>query len=168
VLDLGCGRHKAPGAVGLDRSPETAADVIADLDRFPYPFRDSSFDRIVCRDVLEHLADTLAVMGELHRIGRPGGRVEIRTPHFSSCLAYADPTHRHVFALQTLDHLTGAVATPGYHARFEIVSGRLAFWRLPRLLGLAGLANRWPVPYEKLFAFWVPAMNVEAVLRIVK
>jgi SAM-dependent methyltransferase len=168
VLDLGCGAHKEPGAIGVDRSSETQADVVHDLDRFPYPFPDSSFDRIIGRDVLEHLTDVLAVMSELARIGRPGALIELRTPHFSSCLAYADPTHRHVFALQSVDHLAGVIPTPGYGARFEIVSRRLVFWRLHRLLGVSWLANRAPLVYEKLFAFWFPAMNVEAVLRVVK
>lgn len=168
VLDLGCGMSKEPGAVGIDRSPDSLADVVHDLDVLPYPFPDSSFDRIVCRDVLEHLTDPLAVMREIHRIGRPGALIEIRTPHFSSCLAYADPTHRHVFGLATLDHLAGRVPTPGYRVRFEVVSRRLVFWRLPRLLGVAWLANRWPSVYEKLFAFWFPAMNIEAVLRVAK
>lgn len=168
VLDLGCGTHKEPGAVGVDRFPDTDADVLHDLDRLPYPFPDSSFDRIVCRDVLEHLVDVLAVMAELHRVGRPGARVELRTPHFSSCLAYADPTHRHAFALQSLDHLAGTVPTPGYHAQFEVVARRLVFWRSLRLLGVEWLANRFPLAYEKLFAFWCPAMNIEAVLRVVK
>lgn len=168
VLDLGCGLAKEPGAVGVDRSLGTLADVVHDLDRLPYPFPDSTFDRIICRDVLEHLQDTLAVMGELHRIARPGALIEIRTPHYSSCLAYADPTHRHAFSLQVLDHLAGAVPTPGYRARFEVVSRRLVFWRLFRLLGIAWLANRFPLVYEKHFAFWFPAMNIEAVLRVVK
>ncbi len=168
VLDLGCGMNKEAGAVGVDRSSETLADVIHDLDRLPYPFPNSSFDRIISRDILEHLTDVLAVMGELYRIARPGALIEIRIPHFSSCLAYTDPTHRRAFSLQSLDHLAGIVPTPGYRARFEVVSRSLVFWRLPRLLGVGWLANRYPLVYEKYFAFWFPAMNIEAVLRVVK
>jgi len=46
ILDVGCGIHKQPGAIGIDRNPASRADVLADLDRFPYPFGDSSFDRL--------------------------------------------------------------------------------------------------------------------------
>ena len=35
VLDVGCGSSKFPGAVGLDISPDTEADIVADLDDFP-------------------------------------------------------------------------------------------------------------------------------------
>ena len=65
VLDVGCGNDKLPGATGIDRSPRTQADVVHDLDTFPWPLRDGSFDRVRCRDVLEHLADVFAVMEEI-------------------------------------------------------------------------------------------------------
>ena len=40
VLDVGCGSKKYPGAVGLDLSADTDADVVHDLDAFPYPLED--------------------------------------------------------------------------------------------------------------------------------
>ena len=46
ILDVGCGVNKLAGAIGLDRNPASRADVLADLDHFPYPFRDSSFDKL--------------------------------------------------------------------------------------------------------------------------
>ena len=45
TLDVGCGINKYPGSIGIDRNPHTRADVLCDLDHFPYPFRDGSFDR---------------------------------------------------------------------------------------------------------------------------
>ena len=47
VLDLGCGNRKRPGTVGIDINPQTAADVVHDLNCFPYPFADSTFDHVV-------------------------------------------------------------------------------------------------------------------------
>ncbi|HXF69539.1 MAG TPA: class I SAM-dependent methyltransferase [Thermoflexus sp.] len=47
VLDVGCGRAKRPGAIGLDINPLSDADVTADLDRRPWPFASNSFDRIL-------------------------------------------------------------------------------------------------------------------------
>jgi len=55
VLDLGCGQRKHPGSVGLDISPDTDADVVHDLDEFPYPFDDDSFDQVLMQDVIEHV-----------------------------------------------------------------------------------------------------------------
>ena len=64
VLDVGCGLHKQPGAIGIDRNPASRADVLADLDHFPYPFRDSSFDRVTAIHVIEHVSDVIRTIEE--------------------------------------------------------------------------------------------------------
>jgi SAM-dependent methyltransferase len=45
------------------------------------PFRDNSFDVVVCKFVVEHLAAPLAVFREFWRVLRPGGIVAIFTPN---------------------------------------------------------------------------------------
>ena len=45
---------------------------------------------------------------------------------------------------------------------------RLNFWKLHRLNGISLLANRFPLYYEKLFAFIFPAMNIEFELEVIK
>lgn len=168
VLDVGCGQKKYPGAVGIDVSADTAADVVHDLDRVPWPLEDSSFDQILLQDVIEHLGDLYAVFGELHRVGRAGARVHVRTPHFSSALAYSDPTHRRFLSAAAVR----ALAEPGFAhysaARFRVVSVRLDLWLPFRALGIAALANRWPDVYEKYLAFRFPAMNIRAELEVLK
>src|ERR1700691_3175285 len=74
ILDIGCGSAKTPGAVGMDISADTDADIVHDLDVFPYPIEDGSFDVILMQDVLEHVAEPMRLADELHRILRPGGR----------------------------------------------------------------------------------------------
>ena len=44
------------------------------------PFADGSFDRIIASEVLEHVPDDLAVMAELFRVLRPGGRLAATVP----------------------------------------------------------------------------------------
>ena len=68
VLDLGCGNTKRPGAIGVDFNDRSAADVIHNLNRFPYPFNDSSFDEIYLDNTLEHLDDVTRVMEEVYRL----------------------------------------------------------------------------------------------------
>jgi SAM-dependent methyltransferase len=168
VLDVGCGSKKYPGAVGIDLSADTAADVVHDLDRVPWPLEDSAFDQILLQDVIEHLHDLYAVFAELHRVGRPGARVHIRTPHFSSVLAYSDPTHRRFLSAAAVRSL----AEPGFAhysaVRFRVVRLTLDLWLPFRVLGIGGLANRYPDVYEKYLAFRFPAMNVRAELEVLK
>jgi len=68
--------------------------VIVDLDHFPYPFADRSFDGLRAIHVIEHVADVIKTMEEFHRLVRPGGRVRIETPHYTDFSSFRDPTHR--------------------------------------------------------------------------
>ena len=94
ILDVGCGANKYEGAIGLDNNPRTAADVIHDLGDLPYPFPDDEFVLIVSRHVVEHVPDVMAFIGELHRITRNGGRIQLVTPHYTNPDWANDPTHR--------------------------------------------------------------------------
>jgi SAM-dependent methyltransferase len=168
VLDVGCGTKRHPGAVGIDLSADTDADVVHDLDVRPWPLEDASFDQILLQDVLEHLKDPYAVFAELHRVARPGARVHLRTPHFSSALAYSDPSHLHYFSAAAIR----ALAQPGFAhystSRFAIVRVTLDLWLPFRFLGIAALANRRPDLYEKYLAYRFPAMNIRAEFEVLK
>lgn len=168
ILDIGCGSSKTPGAVGLDISADTDADIVHDLDVLPYPFEDSSFDQILLQDVLEHVREPIAVFEELHRIARPGARIQLRTPHFSSVLAYGDPTHRHYFSTIAIRSLAEPRFAHYTAVRFRVVHVSLDMWLPFRVSGVSRLANRSPELYEKYFAFRFPTMNIRAELEVVK
>lgn len=168
VLDVGCGQAKYPGATGIDISPETQADLVVDLNETPYPIESDSFDQILCQDVLEHVRQPLKVLEELHRIGRRGGRVQIRTPHYSSVLAYGDPTHEHYFSVMAVRSFEKPLFAHYATARFRLVHVTLDFWDPLRWLGIGLLGNRFQSTYEMLFAFVLPAMNIRAELEILK
>lgn len=168
MLDVGCGSKKHPGAVGIDLSADTDADVVHDLNVLPWPLEDASFDQFLLQDVIEHLQDLYGVFAELHRLARPGARVHLRTPHFSSVLAYSDPTHVRFLSAAAVR----ALAEPGFAhysaTRFRVVHVTLDLWLPLRAVGIAALANRWPDLYERYFAFRFPAMNIRAELEVVK
>lgn len=56
---------KTEGAVGIDFVGNTNADVVHDLNIFPYPFPDNDFDKVVCSHVMEHIDDVVKVMEEV-------------------------------------------------------------------------------------------------------
>lgn len=168
VLDVGCGSAKAPGAVGLDVSPDTAADIVHDLDRYPYPIEDDRFDQILLQDVLEHVDQPVRVFEEVHRVARPGAHVQLRTPHFSSALAYGDPTHRHYFSTIAIRSLAEPRFEHYTSARFRVLRICLDMWLPFRIIGLSRLANRFPETYEKYLAFRFPAMNIRAQFEVRK
>lgn len=166
VLDLGCGRNKQPGAVGVDHNPTSQADLLCDLDHIPYPFRSDSFDEIHLHHVIEHLEDVVAVVAEIWRIGRHGGRVFIATPHFSSVHSYTDPGHRQRLARGSFDQVRKDLP-PGRDievVRKEIRFHDGYFWSWPARI----IYRISPNKYEKFFAFLFPARELVCELRIVK
>ena len=146
VLDVGCGVNKFPGAIGVDRNPRSRADVLCDLDRFPYPFRDSSFDSLRAIHVIEHVSDVIRTLEEFHRLVRPQGTVHIVTPHYTDFSSFCDPTHRwhlNSFSLRYFGENHGGF---GYYsdARFREISVRLKLLALWRWLGFELLVNHFP------------------------
>jgi SAM-dependent methyltransferase len=173
VLHLGCGQSKQPGAVGVDLNPRSAADVRCDLNRFAYPFADNSFELVLCEHVLEHLDDVISVMEEIHRIGQAGARVVVRVPHFSSVYYYADPTHRHPFALHSFDYFLPGTAVHEFH--YSPVEFRLVRAGFPAPAGSGALKravfkwiNRFADFYERRLAFILPRHLLEFELDVVK
>lgn len=121
-LNLGCGDDIRPGYVNLDVAPLRGVDVVHDLADLPLPFPDAHFEEAVCQDVLEHL-DFVAVLRELHRIMRPGARLHIRSPHFTSRGAFLDPTHRTSFSVETFEFFVGnGHFGRGYYFDFHFAS----------------------------------------------
>ena len=177
VLDVGCGRFKYPGAIGIDRLESTDADVQHDLDLLPYPFEDGSFDTVIARHVLEHLEAPLEVLTELHRITRSGGIVTVITPHFSSPTSWTDPTHRHHFSSRSFDYLVAGTNWDFYSAaRFDVLDRSLTLGMIRgprgrvvpifRLLGVEAAVNRYLDVFERWWAFALPLGPKDLVLRL--
>lgn len=169
VLNLGCGRKHRPDAVNLDRTAASDPDVVHDLDVRPWPFADNRFEQVYAFDVIEHLADVVATMEELHRVCRDGASIEITVPHFSSGNAFTDPTHRHFFSRFSFDYFDPAHEFGFYSAaRFKVVRSNLIF--APTLANriVARLANRYPKRYESRWAWIFPAWFLSVELRVVK
>ena len=170
-LDLGCGKKKRAGSIGVDWSDQHDADVVHDLNVFPYPFESSIFDEIYIDNTLEHLDDVVRVMEEIHRICKPGGFVKVIVPYFRSVWACVDPTHKHFFTVNSLayfdpDHI--------FCRRYDYSSARfkqekLVFnetlnnrWTKKLVLKLA---NRWPSRYEYYLSHFYPLDDISFYLR---
>jgi SAM-dependent methyltransferase len=175
ILDLGCGPRKFPGAIGVDRLPQTAADVLCDFDRGRLPFADDSFDEVRAIHVIEHAADPIRLVEEMHRVTRAGGRLLIVTPHCSDASSFADPTHRtHLNSFSFRFFYEG-----GFHgsdhwyssarlrqARLEI--RLLSLWRLLGFEFLVNHSERFRRFWEYYLCFVIRGKVMEFELEVVK
>lgn len=103
-LDLGCGPNPREGFAGVDRIAFNERIQEFDL-RQPWPWADQSVSEVWCSHFVEHLEphERCHFFNELYRILKPNRRengrdvegfATIVVPHWGSCRAYGDPTHR--------------------------------------------------------------------------
>ena len=172
VLHIGAGNRKIKGAVTLDINPRVSPDVVWDLNVFPYPFPDSHFSDVVCEHVIEHLQNVIGVMEELHRVTRPGGKVWVTVPHFTSLNFNTDPTHVHAFSSRSFDYMcvgTGLVRYDYSTAHFRKLVGRMTMQpRTPANRLMMGLINRNLLFYEQHLAYIIPGQDLQFVLEVIK
>ena len=144
VLDVGCGINKYPGSIGIDRNPNTRADVIGDLDHYPLPFADNSFREVRAIHVIEHVSDVIRTMEEFHRLLTPEGRAVIVTPHYTDFSSFCDPTHR--WHLNSFSFRYFGEDHGGYsyysHARFKEIFVHVRLLALWKYTGFEFLVNR--------------------------
>ena len=104
-LNLGCGNKLQEGAINHDlhkHRPEV--DVTCDLNKTPWPWKDNEFDEISSVSVFEHLEiDLITTLNECWRILKPGGKLSLKFPLYTSPTIRDDPTHRWHWSLAVLD-----------------------------------------------------------------
>ncbi|MGH6611608.1 MAG: hypothetical protein ACRECQ_15285 [Burkholderiaceae bacterium] len=175
ILELGCGFNKTPGAFGVDIIVGSQADLIHDLDVFPYPLESDGWDRVICVDVLEHVEHFVRTIEEIWRIARAGAIVEVRAPFMSSVNYFSDPTHKRAFTSRSFDYFLPDRPTFrfGYStARFELERCEYDVDDRPLRRGihrwLLDWTNRNKDQYENRYAFLYPLYNIFFELRVVK
>jgi len=179
-LNIGCGTNIKKGFVNLDRVKLSGVDVIHDLNKFPWPFKDNEFDFINCDQVLEHLDDIPHCLREIWRISKRGGKVHIAVPHYASPGAWFDLTHKHPFGWMSLDymaaneihkHSVGHMHSHEYgeKEKFNILKRKFIFGRLHKLMGISFFAHSLPIVYEMLnIAYMFPPRHIEFDIEAVK
>ncbi|MFJ8042881.1 methyltransferase domain-containing protein [Kitasatospora sp. NPDC096147] len=114
VLDLGCGpgtitadlaRLVGPAGrvVAVDREPQVLVEAAAyaaeqglgnvtfeTADGHRLPYADGEFDVVHAHQVLQHVADPVAVLRELRRVTAPGGVVAVRDADYAAMTWYPE------------------------------------------------------------------------------
>ena len=174
ILDLGCGNKKTDGSTGIDINPELGADIVHDLNVYPYPLGDNEYDMVICNDILEHLDDVVRTMDEIYRVSRNGCIVKIRVPYASGKYVFADPTHKRGFTKGSFDYFcegTDAYRKGYTKSKFEKLSVEFEKVCFRNHWGdrfLVRMANRHKDYYETRFMYIFPIETVYFELKAVK
>ena len=132
VVDIGCGSAAIARRLRDRFVHYTGCDVVAydgfpkeswasfakiDLNKPPYAVGDASADLVMSIEVIEHVENPRALMRELVRIVKPGGRVIVTTPNQLSLLSKLSLVAKNEFtAFQEAEglypaHITALVET---------------------------------------------------------
>ena len=174
ILDLGCGNKKRKGTIGVDSNSRVKPDIAHDLNTFPYPFKESSIDKIYIDNTLEHLENPLKVMEELFRILKPGGQLKVIVPYFRSSYAFIDPTHKHFFTVESFAYYD---PTHSIYKRYDYT---LVAFKVEKIIFhehlnnrlfkrlIVKFANKWPHRYERTLSSIIPLDEISYYLTAIK
>jgi ubiquinone/menaquinone biosynthesis C-methylase UbiE len=180
IIELGCGKKKKPGRIGVDKVDLSEVDIVADIeDGLPF-LPDRSVDEIHCRSVLEHIENFENVIKEIVRVLKGDGRAHIFVPHFSNPYYYSDFTHVRFFGLYTFYYFVDAKyqlnrKVPHFYTdvRIRILSQRLKFRSSFKIINpikklLGGFINLHTLLqeyYEENLCNLFPCHGIEIVFR---
>lgn len=147
-LDFGCGKNPREGFDGVDRIDFGQKHVMSVAERVEHykgavnpdgssasywgykkwPWADETVEEAHASHFLEHLepSERIHFVNELYRVLMPGGKCTLIVPHWASCRAYGDLTHKwppvSEFWFYYLNKEWRAVNAPhndGYDCNFE-------------------------------------------------
>lgn len=112
-IDIGCGRMKEGGFIGIDRvqiidgNGVNKVDLVLDLEKDKLPYEDNSISEIKAKDFFEHIQNLRHIFNECHRVLKPKGTLTGHVPICGTLYHYKDPTHLRCFIKETFTYFSG-------------------------------------------------------------
>jgi len=132
-LNIGCGRDAKEGYVNLDKSKIPGVDVVHDIDVYPWPFEDNSFDEVYGRDIIEHVKDLFKAMTEIKRICKNDAVVRLIVPYWHSSAAFY-PNHNYFFNVDSLKLFTEKDRSYDNYYGFKLEKIKLIPFKIGKLI----------------------------------
>lgn len=110
-IDLGCGNHKFPGCIGIDRIPYDGVDIVHDMNE-PLPFEDHSVSYIMASHSLQYVHQLQPVLEDIYRVCKHGALVCIIAPYAHVTAHMANPYFKQCFNEHSPRYWT---RDPSYH-----------------------------------------------------
>ncbi len=101
-LDIGSGPIYRKGFTRMDFDKNVRPDILWDLNKFPWPIDNDSYDRVESHHTIEHLPEISPFLREVTRIAKDGSTYRFEFPHYS--VAFIEPGHRRGYGLHALSY----------------------------------------------------------------
>jgi SAM-dependent methyltransferase len=134
IIEIGCGRKKKEGRIGIDIADLPGVDIVADVENGLSFLPDNSVDEIHSRSFFEHITNFENLMAEIVRVLKKDGKAYIFVPHFSNPYFYSDYTHKRFFGLYSFYYFADRQNQPKRkvpnfytNTRIKVISQKLKF-----------------------------------------
>lgn len=169
-LTIGCGKDIKKDFVNLDVIKLPGVDIVHNLNKYPWPFKENEFEYIYCDNVLEHLEDIIKPIEEIWRISKPKAKIKIIVPIFPSVWSFCDPTHKSVYTYFTFNYFRLEDGLNYYSkARFNILKRKIIFSKLLR--PIQWIVNSSEIT-QKIWAFYfshlIQGKSLDITLETIK
>jgi len=178
IVDLGCGKNKRPGAIGIDKADLPGVDIIADIEDGLKFLPDGFADEIYAFQCLEHVQNFENLIYEMVRVLKKDGKAIVQVPHFANPYYYSDPTHKRFFGFYSFYYFVESKyqigrVVPDYYfpVKIRVISQKIVF-ESSFLFGKI-LARIWQTifnlstfiqeRYEEHFCYLFPCNSIEVV-----
>ncbi len=169
VLNIGSGNiPRQKGIINIDMMDYDNVDIVCDIHDLP--FQDNSIHAVMSVAVLEHVKEPLAVLREVHRVLKPGGRVLSVIPFMQPF--HASPHDYQRYTLPGIEYLhrefskieSGVFSGPVSGALWvvqELIASLLSFGseRIRNALTIALMLITWPIKFLDLLASRLPTSS---------
>ena len=165
-LNLGSGKsykksNEKEEWVNIDINLDWHPDILHDLSKFPYPFKDNTFNLVFADNILEHFdgLQLKKVLIEIGRILKEDGKLKAIVPHFSNASAYQ--INHKMFFQSNFFHERNI-------SNVKVLSVRLMLTQNKFLSFLNYIANVNPFVWERFFCYYYPIQMIHFELKIIK
>lgn len=105
-LHLGCGYEYIKGFINIDCYEGCKPDIVLDLSKIPYPFKDNSVGYIYSFHCIEHIPQIhiKKVLNELYRISKHNAIWDIHVPYYN-CTTQGNIDHHTTFGFDSFNFI---------------------------------------------------------------
>ena len=157
ILDVGCGSGHLVRACRIKGYDTEGIDIDqCNFETDSLPYKDKTFNLIICNAVIEHISNPINIMKEMNRVLKERGILIIRTPNWQldKNNFYNDPTHKTPYTPISLAALMKMYSFKLIFLEPGLICKSAFYWNLPNFL-------KW------IIASWIPG-GTKSILCIGK
>lgn len=168
-LNLGCGKDIKENYINQDFFNFPGVEDVFDFNKYPWPYKDNSFEDIRIINCLHCANNLIDFMNEIHRISKPNAKITIQVQFFLSTESANDPYTKIAINFNSFNiFLASDKSYYSHNAKFKIIKRKWIFSENKFLKIFNWLPNIFPRFYGRFMYFYFPSNKLYFELRTIK